>query len=84
MNSANVVMNRPAVEVGLSVFQAGGDFADGVIAYEGEWLGAEEFVSFDVKAASVLQSQGTRAFLPIATTHQVTGSEPPTSKSKQR
>jgi predicted nucleic-acid-binding protein len=63
MNSANVVMNRPAVEVGLSVFNAGGDFADGVIAYEGDWLGAEEFVSFDFKAVSVLQSQGTRARL---------------------
>jgi predicted nucleic-acid-binding protein len=63
MNSANVVMNRPAIELGLSVLDAGGDFADGVIAYEGNWLGAEEFVSFDSKAVSVLQSQGTRARL---------------------
>jgi len=63
MNSANVVMNRPAIELGLSVLDAGGDFADGVIAYEGDWLGADEFVSFDSKAVSVLQSQGTRARL---------------------
>src|SRR5262249_12566075 len=49
MKSANVAMNRPAVEAGLSALDAGGDFADGVIAYEGEWLGAEEFVSFDAK-----------------------------------
>jgi predicted nucleic-acid-binding protein len=63
MKSANVVMNRPAVEAGLSVLDAGGDFADGVIAYEGNWLGAEEFVSFDSKAVSILQSQGTRARL---------------------
>ena len=28
----------------------GGDFADGVIAYEGHWLGAETFVSFDKDA----------------------------------
>ena len=63
MNSANVVMNRPAIELGLSVLDAGGDFADGVIAYEGDWLGAEEFVSFDSKAVSVLQSQGIRARL---------------------
>jgi len=63
MKSANVIMNRPAVEMGLAVFDAGGDFADGAIAYEGAWLGAEEFVSFDSKAASVLQSQGTRARL---------------------
>lgn len=63
MRSTNVVMNRPAVEAGLSSLDAGGDFADGVIAYEGEWLGAEEFVSFDSKAVSLLQSQGSRARL---------------------
>jgi predicted nucleic-acid-binding protein len=63
MRSANVVMNRPAVEAGLAVFVAGGDFADGAIAYEGEWLGAEEFVSFDSKAVSILKSQGSRARL---------------------
>jgi predicted nucleic-acid-binding protein len=63
MNSANVVMNRPTVEAGLSVFEKGGDFADGVIAYEGSWLGADEFVSFDGKAVSLLHSQGNRARL---------------------
>jgi predicted nucleic-acid-binding protein len=63
MNGVNVVMNRPAVEAGLSTLDAGGDFADGVIAYEGDWLGAEEFVSFDSKAISILQSQGSRARL---------------------
>jgi predicted nucleic-acid-binding protein len=63
MNGVNVVMNRPAVEAGLSILGAGGDFADGVIAYEGDWLGAEEFVSFDSKAISVLQSHGSRARL---------------------
>jgi len=61
MNSVNVVMSRPAVETGLAVLNAGGDFADGAIAYEGNWLGAEEFVSFDAKAVSVLQSQDNRA-----------------------
>jgi predicted nucleic-acid-binding protein len=63
MKSANVVMNRPAVEAGLSVIDAGGDFADGVIAYEGSWLGAEEFVSFDSQAVSLWRSQGGRARL---------------------
>jgi predicted nucleic-acid-binding protein len=56
-------MDRPAIEAGLSALDAGGDFADGVIAYEGNWLGAEEFVSFDSKAVSLLQSQSTRARL---------------------
>jgi predicted nucleic-acid-binding protein len=63
MRSASVVMNRPAVEAGLSALDAGGDFADGVIAYEGEWLGAEEFVSFDSKAVSLLHARGRRARL---------------------
>jgi predicted nucleic-acid-binding protein len=50
-------MNRTAIKLGLSVLDAGGDFADGVIAYDGDWLGAEEFVSFDSKAVSlILQS----------------------------
>jgi len=63
INSANVVTNRPAVEAGLSLLEAGGDFADGVIAYEGSWLGAEELVSFDSKAVSVLRALGNRARL---------------------
>ena len=55
--SANVEMNRPAVEAGLLVLDAGGDFADGVIAYEGHWLGGETFVSFDKKAVALLTAQ---------------------------
>ncbi len=58
LDAENVVVNRPAVEVGLSILTAGGDFADGVMAYEGSWLGGEIFVSFDKKAVSLLQTQG--------------------------
>jgi predicted nucleic-acid-binding protein len=54
----NVETNRPAVEAGLAVLDGGGDFADGVIAYEGRWLGAETFVSFDRKAVKMLAAQG--------------------------
>lgn len=54
----NVETNRPAVEAGLAVLNAGGDFADGVIAYEGRWLGAETFVSFDKEAVERLRAQG--------------------------
>src|ERR1700756_2099781 len=61
MRSPNVEMNRTAVEAGLAALDGGGDFADGVIAHEGEWLGAEEFVSFDSKAVFFLQNQGRRA-----------------------
>ncbi|MEQ6342802.1 MAG: type II toxin-antitoxin system VapC family toxin [Gammaproteobacteria bacterium] len=60
---ANVEVNRPAVEAGLSVLEAGGDFADGVIAYEGSWLGGETFVSFDKKAVALLTAQGQSARL---------------------
>ena len=63
ITSPNVVTNRPAVEAGLVLLDKGGDFADGVIAYEGEWLGADEFVSFDKKAVSLLKAQGKRARL---------------------
>jgi len=39
--------DRAAVEAGLRFLEAGGDFADGVIAFEGRRLGGETFVSFD-------------------------------------
>ena len=63
MNGGNVEMNRPAIEAGLEVLDQDGDFADGVIAYEGSWHGAQEFVSFDKQAVSLLKSQGKRARL---------------------
>ena len=37
----------PCGKSGLSALQSGGDFADGVIAYDGPWLDGEIFVSFD-------------------------------------
>jgi predicted nucleic-acid-binding protein len=61
MNGANVVVNRPAAEAGLALLDAGGDFADGVIAYEGSWLGADIFVSFDKKAVKLMEAQGGSA-----------------------
>lgn len=63
MNVSNVVVNRPAAELGLAVLEAGGDFADGAIAYEGAWLGGETFVSFDKQAVGLLSRQGEAAQL---------------------
>jgi predicted nucleic-acid-binding protein len=63
LRSSSVVTNRPAVEAGLELLEKGGDFADGAIAYEGRWQGAEEFVSFDKKAVRLLKLQGKRARL---------------------
>jgi predicted nucleic-acid-binding protein len=61
--SPNVRTNVSAAEAGLQMLEAGGDFADGVIAYDGAWLGADEFVSFDKKAVTLLKAQGKRARL---------------------
>lgn len=58
IGASNVVTNHPAVEAGLRVLDAGGDFADGVIAFDGQWLGGETFVSFDRKAVKLLDGQG--------------------------
>jgi predicted nucleic-acid-binding protein len=58
LNAGNVVANRPAVDAGLATLNAGGDLADGLIAYEGKWLGGETFYSFDKKAVSLLAKQG--------------------------
>jgi predicted nucleic-acid-binding protein len=63
INGANIAVNRPAAEAGLAMLNAGGDFADGVIAYEGNWLGAETFVSFDKRAVGLLEAQGKSARL---------------------
>ncbi len=61
--AANVEVNRPAVEAGFAVLEAGGDFADGVIAFEGHWLGGDTFVSFDKQAVARLGSLGQSARL---------------------
>ncbi len=58
LDTANVAMNRPAVEAGLALLETGGDFADAITAHEGKWLGGETFVSFDKKAVALLQRQG--------------------------
>lgn len=63
LDMRNVVANRPTIEAGLAVLDAGGDFADGVIAFDGQWLGGETFVSFDKKAVKLLKGQGTAALM---------------------
>jgi predicted nucleic-acid-binding protein len=63
LEAENVVMNRPAVEAGLAILEAGGDFADGIMAYEGHWLGGETFVSFDKQAVELITQQGQTARL---------------------
>jgi predicted nucleic-acid-binding protein len=40
LEGATVRVDRPAIEAGLVILEAGGDFADGVIAFEGGRLAA--------------------------------------------
>ena len=63
MQVRQVVCHTPAVLAGLALLEAGGDFADGVIAFEGEMLGGAEFVSFDRQAVSLLKGQKRKARL---------------------
>ena len=45
-----VVCHASSVLAGLALLENGGDFANGVIAFEGSLLGGTEFVSFDQQA----------------------------------
>ena len=61
-----VVADRPAVAAGLAFLEAGGDFADGVIAHQGRQAGAETFLSFDRTACKLARKQGMEAMAPGA------------------
>ncbi|GHU26107.1 DNA-binding protein [Betaproteobacteria bacterium] len=58
IDSDNVKVDRSAVALGLDVLRAGGDFADGVIAYAGVSDGGEVFATFDKKAAALVKKYG--------------------------
>ena len=58
VSADNVVVDRDAVEVGLRFIKAGGDFADGVIAFEGRRLGGISFASFDRGARNLAVNAG--------------------------
>lgn len=64
ISSENVVVDASAVEAGLAVMNAGGDFADGIIADHGQWLGGDIFASFDARALKVLEEAGRSIYLP--------------------
>jgi predicted nucleic-acid-binding protein len=64
LGSPTVRTNLAAAEAGLELYKQGGDFADGVIAYEGRQTGGNEFVSFDRNAVRLLKGQGLGAFVP--------------------
>lgn len=64
VTSENVVTDRPAVDAGMAQLEAGGDFADGVIAYQGAMLGGDVFMSFDQSAVAILRTEGKQATVP--------------------
>ena len=53
-----VSFDSPAVAAGLAFLDTGGDFADGVIVFEGRRLGGDVFVTFDKQAAKLVASRG--------------------------
>jgi len=64
----NVEIDTRTVNAGLSVLEAGGDFADGVIAAAGIAMGADTFVSFDRRAVARVKAAGMSAELASAPT----------------
>jgi predicted nucleic-acid-binding protein len=66
VDSASVRVDRPVVDAGLVVFEAGGDFADGVIAFEGRRLGGSVFTSFDRRAIEMIAATGAETRLLFA------------------
>ncbi len=63
MSSGNVTMDRQATRAGLVLLNAGGDFADGVIAHCGRSLGSEQLVTFDREPARLLADTGEPVLL---------------------
>jgi predicted nucleic-acid-binding protein len=63
LNSRNVIADDLAIDAGFRAMEAGADFADGIIAHEGNWLGGETFVSFDKKAVAAVSGRGLKARL---------------------
>jgi len=52
------MVHRPAVEAGLALLDAGGDFADATIVYEGRWLGGRDCSSLSLykKTAKLMEA----------------------------
>ena len=63
LETSNVLMDTPSVNAGLIIAEAGGNFADGVIAFEGQLLGSETFATFDRAAHQLLSRSGTPSLL---------------------
>lgn len=58
VTNPRTVVDVEAVALGLAFLDAGGDFADGVIAYDGRRLGGDVFASFDARAKRIAAAAG--------------------------
>jgi predicted nucleic acid-binding protein len=59
-----VEADRDTALAGLAILDAGGDFADGVIAHQGRKLGGEIFLSFDTQSVRLLKTNSADARVP--------------------
>lgn len=67
LSNPKIEVDTAAVGAGLTMLDAGGDFADGVIAFDGLRFGGDVFVTFDRKAARLIESSGGAVSLLDAT-----------------
>ena len=65
LDSDKIHTDRATVDAGLAILRAGGDFADGVIAYDGLRENAGAFATFDKKAAKLLTQYGLKVHLAV-------------------
>lgn len=63
LSGKQVICDRAAAEAGLAMLMGGGDFADGIIAFEGRRQGGDIFATFDKKAARLIAETGGRVEL---------------------
>jgi predicted nucleic-acid-binding protein len=63
MSDPRVIADSLAVSAGLEFLGAGGDFANGIIEFEGRRLGGETFVTFDRQAAALITAKGRKSIL---------------------
>ena len=55
--------DRPAGRAGIAALTAGGDFADGYMAFSGRRFGGVVFTSFNKQAVEVVRASGEEARL---------------------
>jgi predicted nucleic-acid-binding protein len=58
IESRNVVVDRPAAEMGLALLRGGGDFADGIIRHDAERARCRHIATFDRDFAVLLGAKG--------------------------